>query len=52
MKRPAIVILGPSARELGTRIAQAIGGELHGYGPRIDKGVIPFTASAEHLRAG
>jgi cobalt-precorrin 5A hydrolase/precorrin-3B C17-methyltransferase len=50
MSRPAVVILGPSALELGRRIADALGGELHGYGPRIGEGVVAFAATAEHLR--
>ncbi len=50
MSRPAVILLGPSAIELGRHIADAVGGELHGYGPRIGEGVVTFTATAEHLR--
>jgi cobalt-precorrin 5A hydrolase/precorrin-3B C17-methyltransferase len=49
--RPAVVILGPSAREIGRRIAEGIEGELHGYAPRLGEGVVPFAATAEHLRS-
>jgi cobalt-precorrin 5A hydrolase/precorrin-3B C17-methyltransferase len=48
--RPAIVILGPSALELGRRIAVAVDGDLHGFGPRVSEGVVAFAATAEHLR--
>ncbi len=51
MNRPAVVVLGPSALELGRRLAEAIGGELHGYGPRIGESVVTFVTTAEHLRA-
>jgi len=50
VSRPAVVILGPSGLELGRRIADTLGGELHGYGPRIGQGVVAFAATAEHLR--
>ncbi len=50
MNLPAIVILGPSSHELGARIAKAIGGELHGYGPRTGEGAVTFSATADHLR--
>jgi cobalt-precorrin 5A hydrolase / precorrin-3B C17-methyltransferase len=49
--RPAVVILGPSALDIGRRIAAAIEGDLHGYGPRLNEGVVPFTATADHLRS-
>ena len=49
--QPAVIILGPSAIELGRRIAEAIGGELHGYAPRVREAAISFTDTADHLRA-
>ncbi len=48
--RPAVVILGPSALDLGRRIAAAIGGDLHGYAPRVAEGAIAFGQTAAHLR--
>jgi cobalt-precorrin 5A hydrolase / precorrin-3B C17-methyltransferase len=48
--QPAVIILGPSALELGRRIAVAIDGELHGYRPRVNEGVA-FTTTAGHLRS-
>ncbi len=49
--RPAVVILGPSALEIGRRIAEGIEGDLHGYGPRISAGAIAFTDTAGHLQS-
>jgi len=51
MTRPAVVILGPSALALGQRIAEAIGGEIHGYGPRLSEVAVSFSATADHLRS-
>ncbi len=51
MMQPAVIILGPSALNLGRRIADAIGGELHGYAPRVREVAVPFTETADHLRA-
>jgi cobalt-precorrin 5A hydrolase/precorrin-3B C17-methyltransferase len=48
--RPAVVILGPSALGMGRRVAAAIGGDLHGYAPRINKGVVPFGETVAHLQ--
>ncbi len=48
--RPAVVILGPSALDIGRRIATAIGGELHGFAPRVSEGAVAFNATGEHLR--
>ena len=44
MTQPAVIILGPSALDLGRRIADAIGGELHGFAPRVRE------ACAERLK--
>ena len=49
--RPAVVILGPSALDMGRRIAAAIGGDLHGFAPRVNEGAVAFSSTAEHLRA-
>lgn len=51
MMQPAVIILGPSALDLGRRIAGAIGGELHGFAPRVREAAVPFTDTADHLRA-
>jgi len=48
--RPAVVILGPSALDMGQRIVAAIGGDLHGFSPRVSGGAVTFNATAEHLR--
>jgi cobalt-precorrin 5A hydrolase / precorrin-3B C17-methyltransferase len=48
--RPAIVILGPSARATARRVAAAVDGELHGFAPRLSEADILFADAADHLR--
>ncbi len=51
MTQPAVIVLGPSALGLAQRIADAIGGELHGYGPRVSAVTVSFTNTGDHLRS-
>ncbi|MCC0029999.1 MAG: precorrin-3B C(17)-methyltransferase, partial [Brucellaceae bacterium] len=48
--KPAIVILSETALPLARRIADAIGGDVHGYRQRTAQGDVSFDDPAAHLR--
>ncbi len=50
MMRPAVVVLGPSGLAVGREAARVIGGELHGYAPRLSGCDLLFGEAVPHLR--
>ncbi|KAB0679642.1 precorrin-3B C(17)-methyltransferase [Aureimonas leprariae] len=49
--RPAVVVLSPAALPLARRVADGIGGDVHGARARIAAADVPFDGAATHLRA-
>ncbi|MBC2773837.1 precorrin-3B C(17)-methyltransferase [Rhizobium sp. AQ_MP] len=47
---PAVVILSASAASLGRRIAEDIGGELHGAALRVAEADVRFASAKDHLQ--
>jgi cobalt-precorrin 5A hydrolase/precorrin-3B C17-methyltransferase len=48
---PAVVILSAAAASLGRRIAEDIGGELHGAAARVAEADVHFASAKDHLPA-
>ncbi len=48
---PAVVILSASAASLGRRIAEDIGGELHGAASRVAEADVRFASAKDHVHA-
>jgi cobalt-precorrin 5A hydrolase/precorrin-3B C17-methyltransferase len=48
---PAVVILSASAASLGRRIAEDIGGELHGAAARVVEADVRFVSAKDHVQA-
>jgi cobalt-precorrin 5A hydrolase/precorrin-3B C17-methyltransferase len=49
-KSPAIVILSDAAKPMARRIAEALGGEVHGLARRVTEGVdVGFDDTGAHL---
>ncbi|MFN7091613.1 MAG: precorrin-3B C(17)-methyltransferase [Allorhizobium sp.] len=48
---PAVVILSASAASLGRRIAEEVGGELHGAAARVAEADVRFTSAKNHIQA-
>ncbi len=49
--KPAVVILSETALPLARRIADALGGEVHGAAARVTGADISFDRTADHIRA-
>jgi cobalt-precorrin 5A hydrolase/precorrin-3B C17-methyltransferase len=49
--KPAVVILSASAASLGRRIAEDIGGELHGAAARVSEADVRFASAKDHIQA-
>lgn len=49
--KPAVVILSASAAALGRRIAEDIGGELHGAAARVTEADVRFASAKDHVQA-
>lgn len=49
-RRPAVVILSESAREIGRRVSQMIDGDLHGAASRVTGADAEFVSVREHLQ--
>ncbi|MCM2474914.1 precorrin-3B C(17)-methyltransferase [Rhizobium sp. CG5] len=49
--KPAVILLSPSAAVLGSRIAKAIGGEIHGAKARLADADVLFDDVKAHLQA-
>lgn len=49
--KPAVVILSEAAAALGRRIAEDIGGELHGAAARVAEADVRFASAKDHIQA-
>ncbi|RKE84928.1 precorrin-3B C(17)-methyltransferase [Rhizobium sp. AG855] len=49
--KPAVVILSEAAASLGRRIAEHIGGEVHGAASRVSKADFRFASAKDHVQA-